>query len=472
MLDNSVLVYILGGQALILLLVCLFLLLHIVKRKKFAQQLEDKINNLRITAGSIRQQAKQAEARIAQLESIPEKSYLDFIDQEIAATKNHHNTLNPDRDIVLDIGQEAPIERQAASLRHAFLLAEKESTVASDDDTADWDILQAKLQQIIDFYHSQQPQVDDDEDIDTGSDVDEEELRELQEQLEQKRARIENLERFKHLFFNMESKWEEAKKQAEDYHQQLLAMGKDLGAGEDFEALVNSYSSNFDQIQGLITEGGSYESGGTPSVTMEVNRTVIEAGKTVYANQDEVDRLRNMAVDQHKIINELKKKLYEAADAEMQQEVIEELTEQLSQQERFIQEAETCTKLLEEELQRVIEENGQLREGGGDSDQGSISDEDLERLQDLVSDLTGESKEMLSTIAGLEDENRDLQNQLQQLFENAADAGAQVSQAAAGGADTEELQGKLSEVQQELLNLQTQHIELEERYLELKMQSI
>ena len=148
------------------------------------------------------------------------------------------------------------------------------------------------------------------------------------------------------------------------------------------------------------------------------------------------------------------------------------MSDQLERQDRFLKEAEQCAQLLEDELNRALDENQQLREqveaGAGGSS------EDFEKLEGLVTDLTNGSRDMLKTIAALEDENNELQ---QQIISGVGSLGMDpmappsMSQADAGAVaqEVEVLNKKLLEAQQELLDLQTQHIELEERYLELKM---
>ena len=168
-----------------------------------------------------------------------------------------------------------------------------------------------------------------------------------------------------------------------------------------------------------------------------------------------------MAVDQHKIIVELKRQLLDSKSEESREEVISQLADQLEQQQRFLKEAETCTQLLEDELSRTIEENEQLR-----SDLESSGDgEDMEKLESMVSDLTSESRDMLSTIAALEAENSQLKNALEEGESSSSDA----QSSNPNDVDLDALKEKLNEAQQELLELQAQHIELEERYLELKM---
>lgn len=484
--DSNILVYVFGELALLLLLISGFLMLYAGKLRKLIVALEEKIVSLRAELSKSRKAASDALKKLAAKEKIKPKEFLDYLDDEIDATRDHHQTLNPDRDIVLDIATDAPLDRQAASLRHACLIAEKEARYAGGEKASSWEVLQSKFEQIIQFYASAQPateaevedveeealaeEADTEEQADTSaqdsdaSGLDASDLDDNDKEIANYKKRIENLERFKKLFFEMESKWSDSKKQADDYQQQLLAMSKDLGGGDDFDALLNNYSATFDDIGELIAAAG--EGSATGSSSGEQGDTELAGkseniGKTVIANQDEMQRLRNMAVDQHKVISELKRKLIDAKSVEQQQEVIAELTAELEQQQRFIKETETCTQLIEDELTRTIQENEELREQVAGADKGGLDDGEMEKLESVVNDLTTESKEMLGVIASLEGENAALKQQL--------DSGVTAT-GAVDGEDVEALKEKLGGVQQELLNLQTQHIELEERYLELKMQ--
>lgn len=448
--DSDVFIYFIAELAVLLLVICVFLLLNIGSLKKLIRKLEEKILSLRQSVGLSRKETKAALKKLADKEKIKPKAFLDYLDEEIEGTRSHHQSLNPDRDIVLDITPDTPVERQAASLRHAFLIAEKEARYAGDADNSSWDVLQAKFQQIIQFYQSMAPaeKLPEEPELPAADDHSEE--------IENYKKRIENLERFKKLFFDMEGEWESAKKLAEDYCQQLMAMGKDLGAGEDFEYTLNKYSQSFQEIEGMIADGVDGENNAKKApLEGDIDNRQQSVGKMVMANQEEMQRLRNMAVDQHKVITELKKKLYAAKSAEEQQVVIEELSHQLEQQERFLQEAETCTRLIEDELSRTLKENEALRHQIEEAGGGQLDSEEAGRLESMLDDLTNESKEMLGTIALLEKENQSLRDQ--------------VNTGANSDEHVEMLTEKMGEMQQELLNLQTQHIELEERYLELKM---
>ena len=102
-------------------------------KKKLIRKLEEKVLEQKGAIKLARKESKTSAAKIAALEAEaqkepePTKSFVHYIDEAIDKTRDHHKSLNPDRDIVLDITPDSPMERQVASLRHAFLLAEKEA---------------------------------------------------------------------------------------------------------------------------------------------------------------------------------------------------------------------------------------------------------------------------------------------------------------------------------------------------------
>ncbi|MBN4055629.1 hypothetical protein JYU12_02680 [bacterium AH-315-K03] len=462
MQDSSNLLIIVAGElVLVLLLVCLFLCFQISRLKKLIAKLEEKIRDLRKTVGVVRKDSKALLGKLTESNKVKPREFLEYLEEEIDHTLAYHKSLEPDRDIVLDIAPDAPLDRQASSLRHAFLIAEKEARFAGEDDQSSWDVLQAKFQQIIQFYVSAAPAQEPDEGTPDAELVDEERAQEI----ENYKKQIENLGRYKKLFFDVEDKWQTAKTQADEYYKQLMAKSKELSDDGEFEALLKNYSHAYDDIDGVILEATKNLPDEQTQDDGQMGTKDVGVGKTVIANQDEINRLKNMAVDQHKVITELKRKLVDAKSPEQQKEAMDELAQQLDHQQRFLKEAETCTQLIENELSRAIEENEELRDqlskaGGGEGEGEGVDDEQVEKLESLVGDLTDESKEMLRTIAALEDENKSIKKQLE------SGGGLQSSEEAG------QLKEKLSEVQQELLNMQTQHIELEERYLELKMGSV
>lgn len=407
----------------ILVMLSAGLLFYTRNLKGVIKTLQDKLSKL---LGDLKE--SKAAVREMQTEMDPANAYQNQINDQLQATREYHLTLGATQDIALDLNIEVPHDRQVAAFRHAMLIAEKEALHASDDENPNWNVLQSKLSQLIQFYQASESGNDDCSE--KLSD-----LNQLQEELDASKKRVDNLEKFKKLFFDMESKWSEAKSKADDYHQELSSMAGSVTDPEGFNNALNNYHKVYDDISDVIQ---SANGGTTRTNTIEITRDDPQA-------QNEIRKLRSVAADQHKIIAELERKLQSAETVEQKDSVINELSEQLQRQTRFVQESETCIQLLEEELNHALEQLAKL-----DSADNKDSAEENTKLRSMVQKFSSESKGMLQRISELEQVNQQLQ-----------------TQPSSAGNSAEELQV----AQQELLNLQTQYAELEEHYLELKMKS-
>ena len=464
-------VYLIGFEmAIVLLVACIIFLGHIRGLRKLISALEEKVLAQRGAMRNTRATFDALKEELEVLRGAETDSYSDQLQQQLDATRNRHIALSPDRDIVLDIAQDTPLERQALALRHAFLIAEREAALAADDKDVDWDVLQAKLGQIIQFYQQDLPGDSQPVDIapanpefDVSSvDVDVSASGDNDELIANQKRHIANLEKFRQLYFDVERKWREARAEAEDYHQQVLAMGKTLGGGVEFDTLLQQYAGVYSGMDGLL-EGGGQQADHADQAEHEARGQV---GKMVIANQEEVQRLRNMAIDQHKIIVELKRKLVGNNSAEEQEHLVAEMHQQLERNERFLKESDACIQQLEAELVRLLSDNQKLKaelrarpeavEVAEPIERAPDNTDEVEMLRGLVTSFTEQSRDMLGAIAVLEEDNRRLMTQ---------GSGPQ-----SGGAEVAGLTEKLAQAQQELLSLQTRHLELEERYLELTLQ--
>jgi len=461
-MNSNMVLYVTAELAVVLLFICAFLLLHIRGLKRLLSRLEAKVLELRNTVVATKSNAK---SKIAEVKSsFREKTYLDYIEEQVGATKEHHASQSPDRDIVLDLDTDIPEERQIAALRHAFLVMEKEAQYASEDDAAAvWPVIHAKLQQIINFYRTAfQTSTGTAEPV--HSEPDEMLLMELQNY----KQRVENLDKFKKLFFDMEKQWDSARRDAERYRAQLAELTQGHENAGAIERVLDQYAGAYNELQANFEEGSDLIDGGSGSrrkrEAIEVDsRSVAAEPKIIITHQDELLRLRKMMVDQHNIIADLKNKLRGNGDIEDKMEAVEQLSRELEKQERLMRESDTCIKLLEGELQEVRTELSQIQRENKDL-RGKQSSRSENEVEEMIAGHVAESRDMMTTIAQLDRENKQLKDRIANGGGGAVDAGDQE--------EAERLRSKLSEVQQEFLNLQTQHIELEERYIELKTSSM
>ncbi len=340
------------------------------------------------------------------------ESYLNYINQHIELTKKHHLGLKGGQDIALDLDPEAPLPRRTAALRHAILIAEKESNSQIIDKT-NWDLLAARYQQLLAFH----------KDYDGGGN--QEDLDALREELAVTRKRITNLEKFKTLYFDLEKAWRESKGKASEYFNEMNHLISEGRPASDLSGILQSYHSSFsgfsDQIEAGIEVGPSHDE---------------------HAHK-ELIRLRNVTVDQHRIINDLQDQLSKSSTDEQRALVIRDLQNELQKQSRYMQESETCIKLMEEELKNANKELEQLK---ARTAQFSL-------LRNRVKDLQSAEDANQHIIQSLKQENRRLNQKLKTIAESAPE-------------DT----GEARSLRRELTTLKSKYAELEERYLDLKLQ--
>jgi cell division protein FtsB len=408
----------------LLLLICGFLLMHTRNLKGLVGRLQDKLQHLTKDLKKTKQAYKEMEA------SIPEPtSYVDLVDAQLEGNRDYHQTLDPDQDIALDLSPQAPLPRQLASLRHAFLITEKEASLSSDTpNTPNWMVIQAKLSGLMNFFKAESPVPA----APTADNTDE-----LKQALMESQQRVENLEKFKTLFFELDEKWQNAQNQANDYRQQLSEMASEHPDNDNFEALLNRYQNSYDDFDASM-QSQSNRTG--DNITQVINSS------SSHPASDEVDRLKSVAANQHQLISELQQRLEIAYSAADKESVIDDLKGQLDQHLRYMEESDTCIKLLENELDQAQEELTRLRT---ENSNPPIPPE----LKEKFSVLKEERMMMNQTIQNLQQENEQLVLQMQATLSEP------------GSNDSN------SELMQEFKQLQNQYTELESKYLELRMKA-
>ncbi len=414
---------------IVLVAICIFLLIHTHSLKSLIRKLQSKLEDL---VKDLRQTRSAHNTLKAELD--PANAYLKQVNEQLKLTRDYHESLQAGQDIALDLVPEAPPERQALAFRHALLIAEKEALHASKAATPDWSVITQRMLQLMQFYQSDVP-------METTAD-----LETLRTELDNSKKRIENLEKFKTLFFEMEKQWQQAQQQAQAYYEQLAAMADGVSDRESYENILERYNQVYNHIGNMITGGGDtlILPGKDRVSTIEITRPDAETLK-------ELKQLRSVAADQHRIISELQRRLEKNPSAQEKDNLIAEMSAQLERQKRFVHESEMCMQQLEDELSRSMTRITELEE------QVKSAEEHLRhipKMKDVIQQFTSESKEMLQGITTLEQENEQLLAQMHQGSQALANEDEQVTA-----------------VQRELLTLQAQYADLEERYLELRMQT-
>lgn len=423
----------------LLLALCVFLLFHARKLKNLTQLLQNKLQQLVQDLKKSKQTCSELERTLSQTTTAP---YSEMVEQQLEKTREYHLSLKPDQDIRLDLNSDTPQSRQIASLRHAFLISEKEATLASPDEgNPNWDLLQARLGNLMNFFRSENKGKTDQPEQATKEGV--EELEELKKALANSQQRIENLEKFKTLFFELEEKWDLAQQQAQICHEELS--GFDVGSQqqENFEDLLQRYQNAYNEF-GNQLQVNSKSSGITQ---------IVEVPSS-HKPSDELQHLKSVTANQHHLITELQQRLAIAYSAADKEELIEDLKSQLDKQLRYVKESETCIELMDNELSKA---NKQIEQMQSRIEKLEYNSEKSAQVIHKARILKEERAMMNRNIQNLEQENEQLVTQLEALMQGNSK----------GGGDGENNPA----LQKQLQQLQEQYTTLENKYLALRMKS-
>lgn len=351
----------------------------------------------------------------------PAKPYKQFIYEQVELTQDRFNLLAPRSDIAGIQPSDVPLNQRIVALRYAFLRAEELGTTAVQGSEGYWDIFQQTLEPLL-----QGPQ-----ELHEGSN---------NEELDTYKKRVENLEKFKKMFFDLEKRWDETQTNAQQHYNELYAMADEMADKERYEYLLGQYNDSYNSMNQHIRSTNAAITG------RPIENKTINIVRQDPRAAEEIMKLRNVAADQYRVISNLQRKLEEAVTAEEKDLVIKELEQQLQRQIRFVQESDTCVQLLEEELTKANEKIA-MQEGQIDNDH-QLEEENL-RIKETLHSFTHESKSLLENIEELEKENDQLKNSSQKQ-------------------NKESNQQPDDHFHTELVELRKEYAELEAKYLELK----
>jgi hypothetical protein len=405
---------------LALILAAALLVFFSLKQKKLIRRQQEKLRELIATIKTVRAPAQL-------------KPYRQLVSEELKITLDRFELIAPKGDISAIQPPELPTEQRILALRHAFLRAEESGAAEGQGSEGYWNVFQHALAPLL-----QPSSTAIDFALDLGSDS----PLNSNDELETYKRRVENLEKFKSLFFDLEKRWNEAQSNAQGYYNELYAMADGVEEQEIYKRLLGQYSNSYNDMSHYMQDAGA------AITSRPIENKVINIIRQDPRAADEIMKLRNVAADQYRVISNLQRKLEEAVTSEAKDLVIKELEQQLHRQVRFVQESDTCVQLLEEELNKAHEKIAAQEDIIG-NDQHLT--EENQRIKETLQSFTQESKELLGNLEVLEKENDQLKNDLEHPD----------MERGASPAD-------LQQIQTEFAELRKQYTDLEEKYLELK----
>lgn len=357
------------------------------------------------------------------------KTYKHYINEQLETTQSYFDTIAPGVDIAGIQPTDVTLDQRVVALRYAFLRAEELGTTEDRGSAGYWNIFQQTLEPLLPPPLQEEPIA----------------LEPNNEELETYKKRVENLEKFKKLYFELEGQWQEAQASADEYYQQLTELLAQLEANPELQGLLNGYHNSFYELANQFTRNRQLL-GESEHKTINIVRRDPRAA-------DEIMKLRNVAADQYRIINNLQRKLEEAQSDQQKALIVHELEQQLQRQIRFVQESDTCIQLLEDELAQA---NERIAQQAVQLESDHLLSEENQRIKETLQSFTMESKELVSSVNDLEQENAKLRSNLEQR------------EPAAENSETSAPE-KIAQIQADFIHLQKQYADLEEKYLSLKL---
>jgi len=433
----DIIIFLIAGEAILLLFaVCIFLILrnrtlkHLTDRlktrlKELMDSLKTALENSVVASEPL--EPKPLESKDEPTTSDDKKTYLEWVEDQIDNTATFHKQLESTQDITQDITPSNALPNRTAALRNAILFAEKETLTQSTDKEPDWEILQRHYQHIFDSQKDPQDEDDDNKAINKAKND------AIKDELANARKRIDNLEKFKQLYFELEDKWQECKSEAQKHFTELSQMADSAGDTLAFEESLKRYHDAYNTISPLI------ESGLDDALASPLQENI----PTKLDRSAEIQRLKQVAAEQHQLIHELQQKLYETNAHESSDSIVSDLEEQLTKQERFLNEAETCVQLMEDEL--------------------GVANTELNSLRPKIAGLLHIKAELLQTrkerdefefkLSALDTENRKLRKKVQESSGSSKDDAIESIK-----------------LRKTLTMMESKYNDLEEKFLDLKLQ--
>ena len=358
----------------LILLVAIFLLIHTNNLKKAIGKLQDKIKTLVFDLKKTKKAFNEMQDLINE-----ESSYAELLDEQLAQTREYHLSLNPDQDIILDLDPNSPMPRQIASLRHAFLISEKEAALSGEDpESTNWLVIQSKLASIIGFFNSKDSIQTFEEDADP--------LTDLQDALSNKQQEISDLkEQFGFI-----------QEDVQHYHAELANITVAEEDQDKFNNLVERYRnaiSNIGADPELVKAQPTKPASGSVELVAETPR-----------DNSEIDALRGLTSEQHALINQLQQRLSDAQTPEQKTELINDLSKQLEQQKRYLKESESCIELMDNELDQANDKVRTLA--------SKLAAQSSKTGSERENDMSNQINKQADAIKRLEQENEQLVMQL------------------------------------------------------------
>ncbi|MCU7938260.1 MAG: hypothetical protein KZQ64_10435 [gamma proteobacterium symbiont of Bathyaustriella thionipta] len=244
----------------------------------------------------------------------------------------------------------------------------------------------------------------------------------LHAQLESANKRINNLEKFKQLYFELQDKLSKSIVDIETLNQTISELSD---GSEHYESIQIAIEKN----KALYLEMGQMIGMDKERHHENVANTMDYSEAIINERKDEIKRLKSQIAQQFEDIWSLQSRLGNS-EGEPTPEALSAGIETIS---RNLKDAEMCIETMDMEIQTLTSEisnlKNQLKEQGSTDNAAASSEhkQAIEAKEQMIARFAQESKELMSCITGLEDGNLEQSNRIKELEEKYAKLEAEYS---------------------------------------------
>ncbi|MCW8929731.1 MAG: hypothetical protein OQL19_05790 [Gammaproteobacteria bacterium] len=314
------------------------------------------------------------------------------------------------------------------------IIAELSALENSNDPDVTWTKIQNELTPL--FQNYLDPILSEQKEIvqSISEDTDDENLK---AQLENSNKRIENLEKFKQLYFDLQSKLSNSVAEIEGLNQQISDLAEGSDKFDDIRQLIEKNKTHYLEMGQMIGMDKEQHHSSVAN-SMDYSDAIINERK------DEIKRLKSQIAQQFEDIWKLQNR---ASDSAATPPSSEELSSGIETISRNLKDAEMCIETMDMEIQTLTSEitnlRNQLKE---QSDVASPEQKQaLEEKEAMIARFSQESKELMSCITGLEDDNQSQNERIKELEKKLVDG---------------------SDFKEKYLKLEAEYSNMESKYLE------
>lgn len=388
-----------GEITLVLMGVLVAVIIFILKDRK---NLQDYSLYLKELIKKLKQKIKEYEEQESQ-ERVQEliRGMIDHVRTEYEAQAQVQGDI--DHSLEQGLDSKPSVEQFILISGFQMLSAELTALENSNEPAVAWEKVKSELMPLIQNFL--QPVLAAQSSEQSGGDTDN--IQHIQEQLAEAQQRIDNLQQFKQLYFNLQKNMAEQIAELEPLNQKIV----DLVQGSENQAAIMAITEknkthyiSMGQLLGMDKE----QHHDSVSDSMDYSDVLISERK------NEIKRLKSQISQQFEEIWKLQNSLSGQSGAAPDPQALQAGVDTFSRQ---LKDAELCIETMDMEIQTLTSEINRLekqleqQQGGSEADSGLAQQE----RDDMIARFAQESKEMMSCITGLEDSTQEQSETIKKL---------------------------------------------------------